>query len=78
MSNYNISIDWDAAQSMLRTFLKEDIDSLKTDINNLQRLKSEGLLQNFHNEDLEYNMEVLPALIKVYNYYSAPQDHIDE
>ena len=78
MSEYNLTVDWDSAQSLVKMFLKDDIETLKNSISAYKAYEQEGVIEAHQKEDLIYEQEIYQALIKVYNYYSAPQDHINE
>ena len=78
MSEYSLSVDWDSAQTLVRLFLKDDIESLKNSISVYKSYEQEGVIKDFQKEDLKYEQEVYQALMKVYNYYTAEQDHIHE
>jgi len=77
MSEYSLSVDWDSAQTLVKLFLKDDIESLKNSISAYKSYEQEGVIEDFQKEDLKYEQEVYQALIKVYNYYTAEQDHIN-
>lgn len=72
---YNLKVDWNELQGIISQVLNNDYYSLKNDIDALQAKES---LQDFEEQDLEYDIEILEALRKVHNYYSVHTDHINE
>ena len=73
---YNLTVDWDQVQHIIVDALREDYENLK---NTSQALlnKTEPLLP-IEAEDLDYELQVKNALRTVINFYSKPQDWIDE
>ena len=75
---YNLTVDWDQVQHIIVDALKEDYDNLKKSSEALERLSVSDTFLDIQKEDLKYELEVKNALRTVINYYSKPQDWIDE
>ena len=73
---YTLNLDWENVQNVVVQALREDYDNLDKTSKALMT-KSTPLLP-IEVEDLGYELEVKKALRTVINYYSKPQDWIDE
>lgn len=64
-----INIDAEAVDSITLESLRISIECTKQSI---EQLESQGdKLKRYQLEDLEYSLDILPALEKVYNYFGG-------
>ena len=63
-----IEIDDEIADKIVLTNLKDCIDYIKKDIENLNRIIKR---EKYQDKDLSYNQELLPHLEAVYDYFGG-------
>jgi hypothetical protein len=63
---YNIDIDWDVANGLVKTILQEDYDGICKDIEKLKNMQEK---LDFYSDDLEFNIRIRDAMKIVFEYY---------
>ena len=62
----NIEINDEIADEIVKIELKSSIDGIKRDI---KILRNNPFREKYQNEDLDYNLDLLPHLEAVYEYF---------
>jgi len=66
-----VDLDWEEAQKVVVSVLKEDFDSITNDINSYRAFTS---LKEFEKEDLDNWMTTRDAIYNMLRYYLAPDE----
>jgi predicted nucleotidyltransferase len=64
-----IKIDYETADRITLSVLKEDYQMVRENVRNLEISKKNGTIADHMKEDLQYDEELLEALKKVLTYY---------
>jgi hypothetical protein len=70
-----IKIDYETADRITLSVLKEDYQMVRENVQNLEILKKNGTIADHMKEDLLYDEELLDALKKVLAYHMTPDGY---
>ena len=71
---HEIDLDWESAQSVVVSVLKEDFDIISNDIVKTRRESSFRGMKEYEKEDLKDWMTTRDAIYNMLRYYLAPDE----